>query len=397
MYTFQILLIVIVISVVLAVIEFIRHRKRIYSIPIRIHVNGTRGKSSVTRLIGAGLSENGISTMTKVTGTFPRLILEDGSEVSIYRKAGANIIEQLNIVKYAVQRKVEALIIECMALEPAYQWITENQMIHATIGAITNVRMDHIDVMGRTLPEIANALGNTIPKNNYLFTSENDNPELLEELSHKKNTKIKLSKPEEISDEEMKGFSYIEHKENVALALDICIHLGVDRTTALRGMYKAVPDPGALRRFTINNFGKQINFYNAFAANDPHSTLMIWNMLKNQLSVSGTIIILLNTRHDRLDRAKQLAEMVGSKMGDEFDFLMLIGESTDVVENLSKDYGTDTRKIVNIGFKEPNEIFEKIISLTGKTSTVLAIGNMGGKGAALAEYFENRSVELIND
>lgn len=397
MFTFQILLILIVISVFFAFIEFFRHQKRIYSIPIRIHINGTRGKSSVARLIGAGLSENGILTMTKVTGTFPRLILEDGSEVRIYRKADANIIEQLNIVKYAVQRKVEALVIECMALEPSYQWLTENQMIHATVGAITNVRMDHLDVMGRTLPEIADALGNTIPKNNYLFTAENDHPKLLEELSLKKNTKIKLSRPETISNEEMEGFTYIEHKENVALALDICTHLGVDRPTALKGMYRAEPDPGSLRRYSVHNFGKHINFYNAFAANDPHSTMMIWNMLKNDLGINESVIILLNTRHDRLDRAKQLAEMVGAKMNDEIDFLMLMGESTDVVESMSRDYGTDKRKIVNIGFKEPNEIFEKIISLTAKTSTVLAIGNMGGKGAALAEYFESRSVELIND
>jgi len=155
MYVTILLLVIILLSSLLGIIEFIRHQKRIYSIPIRIHINGTRGKSSVTRLIGAGLREAGIKTITKVTGTYPRLILEDGSEASIYRKESPNIIEQLSIVKYAANRKAEAIVMECMALQPQYQWITEKQMIHATVGVITNVRLDHVDVMGHTLPEIA--------------------------------------------------------------------------------------------------------------------------------------------------------------------------------------------------------------------------------------------------
>ena len=39
----------------LGVWESYWHQRRLASIPIRIHVNGTRGKSGVTRLIAAGL------------------------------------------------------------------------------------------------------------------------------------------------------------------------------------------------------------------------------------------------------------------------------------------------------------------------------------------------------
>ena len=72
MYSFFILLVIIIIAVIVGINEYIRHQKRIYSIPVRIHINGTRGKSSVTRLIGAGLRSGGISNITKDTGTFPR-------------------------------------------------------------------------------------------------------------------------------------------------------------------------------------------------------------------------------------------------------------------------------------------------------------------------------------
>ena len=105
MYVFTVLMILFLIVSIYGIVEFALHQKRILSIPIRIHVNGTRGKSSVTRLIGAGLREGGIKTITKVTGTYPRLVLEDGCEVEIYRKTEPNIIEQLSIIKLAAQRK----------------------------------------------------------------------------------------------------------------------------------------------------------------------------------------------------------------------------------------------------------------------------------------------------
>ena len=42
--------------------EAAAHRRRLKQIPIRIHVNGTRGKSSVARLIAAGMRSGGIRT-----------------------------------------------------------------------------------------------------------------------------------------------------------------------------------------------------------------------------------------------------------------------------------------------------------------------------------------------
>ena len=394
MYGFYILLVLIITATIAGLVEFIRHQKRIYSIPIRIHVNGTRGKSSVTRLVGAGLRAGGIPTITKVTGTFPRLILEDGTETFIHRKSFANIIEQLSIVKYTAKRNAQALVMECMALQPQYQWITENQMIHSNLSVMTNVRMDHVDVMGHTLPEIAETMGKTIPKNEHLFTSENVIPHTLKKMADKLNTESHFIDFESVSTEEMKGFSYIEHRDNVALALAICDHLKVDRGVALKGMYDAIPDAGVLSCHKVDAFQKQMFFYNAFAANDPDSTHMIWQKIDNEIGFEGIRIVLLNTRHDRLDRARQLAEMVGHKLAGEIDYLILMGQSTEVVENMCIGYGLSKTKIINLGWTIPAKIFEKVLSVTEKSSTIVAIGNMGGMGAETAEFFEHRSVQL---
>ena len=373
------------------IVEFTLHQKRILSIPIRIHVNGTRGKSSVTRLIGAALREGGIKTITKVTGTYPRLVLEDGCEVEIYRKTEPNIIEQLSIVKLAAQRKAQAIVMECMAIQPQYQLITETKMMHSTIGLITNVRLDHVEVMGYTLPEIANVLGKTIPRNQHFFTTENQTLNQLEKISKKQKTILHLANKDSVTDDEMNNFNYLEHKENVALALSVCEHLGIERNVALNGMFKALPDAGVLKLSKVNVYGKSINFYNAFAANDPQSTLLIWNQIKEEIGLNELKIILLNTRKDRLDRAKQLTGMVGKQFNDEYDYLILIGESSEVVESLAAGSGVKRNKILNLGWTEPEAVFEAVLACTEKESTVLAIGNMGAMGADVAEYFENRS------
>ena len=394
MYSSYVILSVIIVIIIAGFVEFIRHQNRINSIPVRIHVNGTRGKSSVTRLIGAGLRAGGIKCITKVTGTFPRLILEDGTETYIHRKSSANIIEQLSIVKYAASRKAGALVMECMALQSIYQSITENKMIHSNIGVMTNVRYDHIEIMGRTLPEIAECMGRTIPKGEHLFSSENVIPDVLQKIADKKRTTTHFIDPLTVSSDEMSGFSYIEHRENVSLALAVCHHLGISRETALKGMHEAVPDAGVLTRTEIKAAHRVLYFYNVFAANDPDSSLLIWRKIRDEGGLEGNRVVLLNTRQDRLDRARQLSEMVAARIGNETDFLILMGESGEVVESMCTGYGFPKKKIINLGFTGPEKVFDTVLSVTQDTSTVFAIGNMGGMGASTVEFFEHKSKSI---
>jgi poly-gamma-glutamate synthase PgsB/CapB len=388
LYTIVLLSVLLFGSVILGILEYYRHQKLIRSIPYRIHINGTRGKSSVTRLVGAGLREGGIKTITKVTGTYPRLILEDGRETEIRRKGPANIIEQLEIARYASKRNAQALVIECMALVPRYQWITENKMIHATVGAITNIRPDHLDVMGPTLKDVGLALGNTIPESGVLVTSEARFDNFLKPLADKRKSELVITAEGDVSVEEIRRFKYIEHRENVALALEICKRHGIDRETALRGMYKAIPDEGALTFFKVDTGEKQITFYNAMAANDPESSLFIWNKLNKEFISSGARTILLNTREDRMDRARQLTEMIGRNLNDEIDYLFLIGDAGPVVEGMAIKNGIDKTKIVTIDSKKTTEIYNRVLARLPEVSSIVAMGNMGGMGAVSAEYFK---------
>ena len=81
-----------------------------------------------------------------------------------------------------------------------------------------------------------------------------------------------------VTDQDMAGFRYVEHKENVALVLKVCSSLDVPRDVALRGMWNAKQDPGAMSECIVDFFGRKILFINGFAANDPESSSLIWKM-----------------------------------------------------------------------------------------------------------------------
>ncbi|HSD63173.1 MAG TPA: hypothetical protein VLB50_05215, partial [Ignavibacteriaceae bacterium] len=113
--------------------------------------------------------------------------------------------------------------------------------------------------------------------------------------------------------------------------------------------------------------------------------------LRNENRFTGTRIIILNTRPDRIDRAKQLSEMTGKYLNNFLDYLILIGNPTDMVESLSVASGVHQNKILNLGMTDPDNVFDAVLSCTENESTVVAIGNMGGMGANVAQLFEQRS------
>ncbi|MGB9561874.1 MAG: poly-gamma-glutamate synthase PgsB, partial [bacterium] len=119
--------------------EYQRHKFALKKIPLRIHVNGTRGKSSVTRLITWGLISGGYKVVGKTTGSAPVIII-DGKEFPIERVGRANIKEQIRVVREACEVGADVIVVECMAIDPELQYISERKIIKSSIGVITNVR-----------------------------------------------------------------------------------------------------------------------------------------------------------------------------------------------------------------------------------------------------------------
>ncbi len=382
-----------VIIVALGAIELWLHRKRLARIPIRVHVNGTRGKSSVTRLIAAGLRAGGVTTCAKTTGTLPRMIMPDGREYPVFRPARANIIEQLRIVSAANAYKAQALVIECMALQPYLQWLSEARIVRATHGVITNARPDHLDVMGPTERDVALALAGMTPHGQTLYTAERDHLDVFQMSAADRGSKcvgITLEEVQAISAEDLAGFRYIEHAENVALALKICASVGVDRATALRGMWEATPDPGAMMTYDVDFFGRRITFVNAFAANDPESTERVWDIAIERFPDVDRRIAVFNCRADRPDRSIQLGEAYPK--WQQADELVLMGSGTYIFAKAGVPSGLDSSRVHHVDDYSTDQIFETLIGLSGRSALIVGMGNIGGQGLDLVAYFRNRSI-----
>lgn len=97
-------------------VRALRDRRQISHV---VYVNGTRGKSTVSRLIDAGLRTGGYRVFCKTTGSLAMTIDVNGGERPIIRHGRANIKEQLRILRRAAKEKAEVLVAECWAVDPA--------------------------------------------------------------------------------------------------------------------------------------------------------------------------------------------------------------------------------------------------------------------------------------
>jgi gamma-polyglutamate synthase len=381
-----------VLSVLLGVIlgywslETWRHRRAIRAIPIRIHVNGSRGKSSVTRLLAAALREAGIRTVAKVTGTKARLILPEGREEPVVRLSTPNICEQIVILDRARREGAQAMVMECMAVRPDIQKTSEHQIMHSTVGVITNIRPDHLDVMGPTVDDVAVALSSTVPKGSVVVLGDARYAGVVGRVARARGSVLRVSRPDNVNPEMMSGFRYLEHEENVAIVLEVTRVLGIADEVAIRGMYRAMPDVGACVRWDLDHHGVAIEFHNIFAANDLESTVTIWHKLG--LRATGpeepwTSVALFNLRSDRIDRSRQFAEAVEKTIIA--DHYVLIGGVPLSVQRKFEAVVPSGRLWV-LGDGPVEGIFDRIASLGKPRARIGGAGNIGGIGHKVLEF-----------
>ncbi|ASV07378.1 poly-gamma-glutamate synthase PgsB [Leptospira interrogans serovar Canicola] len=292
------------------------HGQILKRIPIRIHVNGTRGKSSVTRLIHSILVEEGWKVLAKSTGSTASLLFPNRSESFIFRNK-ISIEEQKSFLRFAVNNDTQAIVLECMAVQPQYQRDSEELLICATHGVITNIRPDHWEWTD-TEEKILEGFKKTIPNNgiliygkNYIAESSkpNWNPSQksklnlsLLEAASLKNTKLILAEPELSKNQIETAFGYIrypEHYENVEIAVRVCETLGVSSKSILRGITNTVSDPGALKILEKEVKGKRQRFVFAFAANDVVSFEKILKSDQKNWSEFDSIILVFNSKQER--------------------------------------------------------------------------------------------------
>ncbi|MEU9440325.1 poly-gamma-glutamate synthase PgsB [Streptomyces sp. NPDC048304] len=385
LFLYTVLLVCCAILLAAGVVEQRRHFANLDHIPTRVLVNGIRGKSSITRLCAGALRGGGLTTVAKTTGTAARFIHPDATEEPVYRKFGiANVVEQIGIVRRAAAYKPDALVIECMAVMPALQEINQSKLIRSTIGVLCNVREDHLAEMGPTLDDVARSLCRSMPEDGICVTAEKDRFHILQEEADARNCKLVYADPETVTDEELRGFSWFTFKENVAIALAVAELLGVDRETALQGMYDAPPDPGVLsvERYLTPD-GKKLRFANVFAANDPESTLMNINQLLDLGAIHRPLNVVINCRPDRVERNGQMGEIIPDLDPER---VFVIGHpAKSAIDAIPAEFRS---RAVDLGGdrRDAEEFMGKMLDMLGPDSSMVAIGNIHGQGEILLEH-----------
>jgi len=376
----------------LGVMETLLHRRILRRLPVRVHVNGTRGKTSVVRLIAAGLRGGGKRVCSKTTGSFAAVTGPDGEDYPLYRPNQPNIIEQMRVMRRLAGFEPEIIVMECMALQPHFQSLTERQMVRSTHGVITNARADHLDVMGPGPADVALALAGTVPYGARLFTAEHEYLDTFRMAAKDRKTEVFATTEDDVAqvtNDELARFKYAEHAENVALALNVCKALGVERAAALAGMQQLEPEVGATQVQTIDFFGRDIIFVNAFAANDPDSTEIIWERVIEHYGQDRYKLAVVNCRFDRPHRSQQLAEVAGR--WTPADHYVLTGSGTLLFARAAVRAGIAANRMTIAEGLDQHELFETVLEHTEGTALIVGMCNVHGGGAELARQFNNRA------
>ena len=343
-----------------------------------VHVNGTRGKSSVSRMIEAGLRAGGLSVFCKTTGTDPMTIDVEGREEPILRRGRANIREQIAILSRAAAQNADVLVIECMAVLPELQYAAQHRILDADIGVITNVRRDHTDVMGDTLPQIAEALSNTVPRGGVLLTAEASAAQA--SVLARRASELGSRFVQVLPDGTEPDFDFAE---NIALSLAVCGELGVPRDTALEGMRQYHRDPYALSLYRRAG----AVFANGLSVNDVQSTVMVWEKLRARPEFAGReLTLLVNNRPDRGSRTRDMAETCALLQPQR---IFLMGAAQGFMRaNLTKRLpGTEVIPLRNAAAFDMEQFTER--------DAVYLIGNLAGEGRDLIRRLREEGEEIV--
>jgi poly-gamma-glutamate synthase PgsB/CapB len=246
--------------------------------------------------------------------------------------------------------------------------------------------------MGPTLDDIARSLSRSMPRRGIVITVERDRLHILREEATRRQCTLIAVDPDTVSDAEMAPFRWITFKENVAVALAVAKVCGVARATALSGMYTAIPDPGVLRVDACAHYGRRFAAVNLFAANDPMSTLMNFDLLRRRRLIGEHVDVVINCRADRIERNRQMGGIIPQIDPHR---IFLIGSPTRSTLHHVPDPWRDRVVDLEGEHRTGTQLRDAIVDAIspGRIGTsLLMIGNIHGRGEELLAALQQITV-----
>ena len=162
--------------------------------------------------------------------------------------------------------------------------------------------------------------------------------------------------------------------ENISVALEVARVLNLDLDLFFEGMKNYHHDIGAFSKIKCED----TLLLNGLSINDPESIKTVYNKIIKEYD-PNTITILLNNRSDRPTRVIQHIELL---KGLSCKKIILMGSNLTYVKNkLSKTVNVDIEIL---------DSFEKL----KEEKVIFAIGNIGGKGMEVIDYFHNNGEKI---
>lgn len=158
----------------------------------------------------------------------------------------------------------------------------------------------------------------------------------------------------------------------------------------------AITKPGLLK--------ESWRFVNAFAANDPESSLTIWNQALDSFITQPYHVALFNLRDDRVDRTRQMADLALQLPGSQL--ILLMGNGSKLfLDQLGTNPPTATTtaaetttlsKVVDLGDATGTEVAAWLNENLNHEALVVALGNIGGQGFNLVETLKHAATSCAS-
>lgn len=232
-------------------------------IKYRILVTGSRGKSSLVRLIFAGISAKGLNARGRITGVLPRELWSGGERIIARNSPGH--IEEMRWWLKQIPRGTEAVIMENSAVSPELQPLAA-RWLKPSLVIWTNAREDHQEIWGRGREAAEDALLRGIPDDVPLIVgSEIVSSRRLREILERRGSPFAVA-------DDYENFRLA----NLGLAKKTLEFIKLSCAEADRAMELLSPDVGDFRVFCARG-GSLLAA--AFSANDIASTELLFSSL----------------------------------------------------------------------------------------------------------------------
>lgn len=340
--------------------ESLVYHRKLKKIKLRVLVNGTRGKTSVTRLLAAALRASGLRVCAKTTGSEARWIMPEGEELDYRKGKPPMLIEQKAFLRFAEKNRADAIVVECMSLRAENQKAMARQLIRQHYTLITNAYIDHVEEIGWSKEETVQTLALSIYSKSITISGERDFSAFTGNI---------LLPVKNVPDECFSYFKFPVYPENIDLILTLTDALGISRETAMEGMRKAKPDIGMHGLFKLG----KMDIYNAFSANDAHSFIQA----AKSFSKGEPYLLLYNHRADRPYRLRLIIKAL-CQSGMLPERIAVMGEQAkQAARFISKKTGLSVDAV-----QYPRRWIE---NYRGNSSRLLCAGNIKGDGYAFLE------------